>query len=57
MIHGTGDVVVPYTYSLHYQHIYPQSQLELLPGFDHSFTQDVAKTAKIAADYLVMRNA
>lgn len=57
MIHGTGDVIVPYTYSLHYQHIYSQSQLELLHGFDHGFSQDVAKTAKIAADYLVMRNA
>ena len=53
MIHGTGDVVVPYTYSLHYQHIYPQSQLELLNGFDHSFSQDVAKAAKIVADYFV----
>lgn len=53
MIHGTGDVIVPYTYSLHYQHIYPQSQLELLPGFDHSFRQDVAKATKIVADYFV----
>ena len=53
MIHGTGDIVVPYTYSLHYQHIYPKSQLELLPGFDHSFKQDVAKAAKIVSDYFV----
>ena len=53
MIHGTGDIVVPYTYSLHYQHIYPKSQLELLSGFDHSFKQDVAKAAKIVSDYFV----
>ncbi len=55
MIHGTGDVIVPYTYSLHYQHIYSQSQLELLPGFDHGFSQDVAKTAKIVSDYFVLK--
>ena len=51
MIHGTGDIVVPYTFSLHYQHIYKNSRLELLTNFDHSFTQDVKRAAKIVADY------
>ena len=54
MVHGTGDVVVPYTYSLRYQKIYPGSKVELLDSFNHSFTQDtskVAKVAKIVADY------
>lgn len=51
MIHGTGDIVVPYTYSLRYQKIYPGSKLRLLKNFDHGFTQDIKKTAKIVADY------
>ncbi|MBQ7631071.1 MAG: alpha/beta hydrolase, partial [Selenomonadaceae bacterium] len=51
MIHGTGDIVVPYTFSLHYQHIYKNSRLVLLTNFDHSFTQDVKRAAKIVADY------
>lgn len=53
IVHGTGDIIVPYTYSLHYQHIYTNSQLELLPKFDHGFSQDVEKTAKIVTDYFV----
>ena len=51
MIHGTGDIVVPYTYSLRYQKIYPGSKIELLDKFDHGFTQDVSKTAKMVADF------
>lgn len=53
MVHGTGDVIVPYTYSLHYKRIYSKSQLVLLPAFDHGFSQDVAKADKIVADYFV----
>ena len=51
MVHGTGDIVVPYTYSLRYQKIYPGSKVELLDKFDHGFSQDVSKVAKIVADY------
>ena len=51
MIHGTGDILVPYTCSLHYEHIYPKSELAILPAFDHSFTQDVKLAAKLVADY------
>ena len=47
MIHGTGDIVVPYTFSLHYQHIYKNSRLELLTNFDHSFTQDIKRVTNI----------
>ena len=51
LIHGTGDIVVPYTYSLRYGRIYADSELHLLPKFDHGFTQDVKKAAKIAAEF------
>lgn len=51
MVHGTGDVIVPYTYSERYQRIYFYGQLHLIPGEDHSFTHDTAGAAKIVADY------
>ena len=53
MIHGTGDVVVPYTYSLRYQNIFPGSKVRLMKNFDHGFKQDVNKTVKYVADFFV----
>ncbi len=51
MVHGTGDIIVPYTYSIRYQHIFPGSQLELLDKFDHGFTQDVNRATGLVADF------
>lgn len=52
MLHGTGDTVAPYTYSLRYEKIYgKRSKVELLAGFDHEFTQDRTKAMHIVADY------
>ena len=51
MIHGTGDVIVPYTYSLSYKKVLKNSEVEILEGFDHGFNQDVEKTAKLAAEW------
>ena len=53
IIHGTTDTTVPYTYSLHYQHIYKNSRIELLKNFDHGFSQDVIRAARIVSDYFV----
>ena len=53
IIHGLADVVVPYTYSLRYQEIYPGSQIEFLEGFDHGFTQDQELTARKVADFFI----
>ena len=53
MIHGTGDVVVPYTYSLSYKKNYKHGQIELLDKADHSFHGDEARVAKIAAEFFV----
>ena len=53
MFHGTGDVVVPYTYSLRYQNIFPGSKVRLMKNFDHGFKQDVNKTVKYVADFFV----
>lgn len=52
MIHGTGDVVVPYTCSLSYKKIYKHGEIKLLDGADHSFVGEESLVAKIAADFL-----
>lgn len=51
MIHGTGDTVVPYTYSLRYQRIYFNGELKLVPGEDHMFSHDTKGAAQAVADY------
>lgn len=51
MIHGTGDIVVPYTYSLSYKKIFRHGEVELLERDDHSFSGDESRVAKIAADW------
>ena len=51
MLHGTGDVVVPYTYSLRYQRIYFNGEVHLIEGEDHSFTHDTAGADRMAADF------
>ncbi len=54
IVHGLIDTVVPYTYALRYQEIYHGgAELELLEGFDHSFTQDVSVPAGLVADYFI----
>ena len=53
MIHGTGDVIVPYTYSLSYKKNYKHGEVKLLDGADHSFHGEEARVAKIATDFFV----
>ena len=51
MIHGTGDTVVPYTYSLRYQRIYFHGQLKLVDDEDHGFNHDIDGAAKAVAAF------
>ena len=51
MIHGTGDVVVPYTYSLRYQRIYFQGQVKLVEGEDHGFSKNTKGATRVVADF------
>ncbi len=51
MIHGTGDIVVPYTYSLSYKKIYKHGEVELIDRADHSFNGEENHVAKIAAKF------
>lgn len=52
MLHGTADIIVPYTYSLRYNEIYSNGSLRLLKGFDHPFSGHERDVAKIVTDFL-----
>lgn len=52
LIHGTGDILVPYTYSVYFNELWKKSELHLLDGYDHVFSKDVHMAAGIAVDYL-----
>ncbi|WP_231390695.1 alpha/beta hydrolase family protein [Segatella baroniae] len=54
LVHGTWDVIVPYTYSEHYHEVYQNSELRLLAGVDHSFTGESAcrKAAGMVAKFI-----
>jgi hypothetical protein len=45
IIHGTGDRVVPYTYGERYHELWKGSELDILDGFDHGFSQNVYRAA------------
>ena len=53
IMHGTADNLVPYFYSERYHEIYQNSELVLLPDFDHGFTNNIATPTKIVTDFLV----
>ena len=55
MIHGTGDVIVPYTYSLSYKKVYKHGEVKLLDGVDHSFRGHEHRAVKIAADFFAQQ--
>lgn len=53
VVHGTHDRVVPYTYGQRYHYGYKHSDLELVDGDDHGFSQTNAATARLTAAWLV----
>ncbi len=55
IIHGTADRVVPYTYGERYHEIWPKSELIVLEGFDHGFSQNVYRAVHLATDFLVKK--
>ena len=55
IIHGTGDRVVPYTYGLRYHQMWKGSEYEELDQFDHGFSQNVYRAARLASDFLVRK--
>ena len=51
MIHGTGDTVVPYTHSLHYHEIWKDSEINIIPEWDHSFTAHKDEAVKSGVEF------
>lgn len=52
IIHGNGDRIVPYTYGERYHEIWQNSQLYILEGYDHGFSQNEYRATSIAASFL-----
>lgn len=52
IIHGTHDRIVPYTYSERYHEKLDNSELHLVPGEDHTFSQTCDESALLTADWL-----
>ncbi len=52
IIHGTGDRIVPYTYSLRFHDIWSGSEYHELPGYDHGFKPQPQTAVDIAVEYL-----
>lgn len=53
MIHGTSDFLIPYMDSIRYHSIFQNSEIHLLTGFDHNFTQDITRPNKCVTDFFV----
>lgn len=55
LVHGTADRIVPYTYSERYKAGYKNAQIYLLPGVDHSFTEEQSRlrAASIVSSFIL----
>lgn len=53
LIHGTGDIIVPYTYSSRYHEIWKDSEIHIVSEWDHGFTGHEAEAAKIGAEFFI----
>lgn len=55
LVHGTADRIVPYTYSERYKAGYKDAQIYLLPGVDHSFTEEQSRlrAASIVSSFIL----
>ncbi len=53
LIHGSGDSLVPYTYSLHYHELWKDSEIHIMSKIDHGFTEHEAEAAKIGAEFFI----
>lgn len=51
IVHGTHDRVVPFTYAERYDHELPKSELRLIEGDDHGFSQSYEQTCQFIADW------
>ena len=53
ILHSKNDEIVPYKYGVRYEKIYGNGRMNSPESFNHNFTQDTAKAAKMISDYFV----
>ena len=52
IIHGTYDVIVPYTYGQRFHYLWPDSEMILLPKADHGFRNNIKEVAAMVANFM-----
>lgn len=57
IIHGNADKIVPYTYGERYHDIWKSSELHILDGYDHGFSQNEYRAVNIATDFILRTTA
>lgn len=57
VINGMADVVVPYTYAQRYKQEMPQAELIIVPGENHSFSENPGYVINLVSDWLIKRLA
>lgn len=53
LIHGTGDRIAPFSYSERYNNIWKNSEIHLLDGYDHVFSNHIKEVADLTSDFLI----
>ncbi|MDE5833158.1 MAG: alpha/beta fold hydrolase [Desulfovibrio sp.] len=53
IVNGMADQVVPYTYAQRYKDVLPQGELIIIPGENHSLSEDPSYIIKLVADWLI----
>ena len=53
IIHGNADKIVPYTYGERYHDIWKSSELHILDGYDHGFSQNEYRAVNIATEFIL----
>jgi len=52
LIHGTGDRVVPYTFSEHYNRVYKNAEMHIIPAEDHGFSHDMPGAVALGVQFI-----
>lgn len=53
IVQGSEDMVVPTRYSRRFDQIYETSELHILDGYDHEFTQNPTEVSRLVRDFIV----
>lgn len=57
IMNGMADVVVPYTYAERYKQAMPQAELVIVPGENHTWSENPQYAIKLVSDWLTKRLA